>query len=268
VYWLAGLSRRGTPGAVLYVGRATNLRRRLAAYRNLSPENAPPALARLLSRVVEIRWQVTPDVHAAGLLEAELLQQYRPPGNRLGTHPESRWFAGMWVAADRLTLARSAEPLASGQWFGPFTRRHAFATLLRCLRRTFHPRPFDWPLGWWAPPGPTRAEFVLPPANPNPVPEAPWQDLLRSFWLGESAALLDRLAEPLKAATNLPHWEVILWQRDLTVLTNFYRHVTTRLGQIRHRFHICAPHLSAAQLEQLLALQRTSTEARRRLART
>lgn len=79
VYLLCG-PREG----VLYVGKARNLRRRLAAYRVANPERLPRRLIRLLHRVTRIEWDLCPSEAAAAHREAELIAVLNPRFNRAG----------------------------------------------------------------------------------------------------------------------------------------------------------------------------------------
>ncbi|NBV25463.1 MAG: nucleotide excision repair endonuclease [Proteobacteria bacterium] len=80
VYLLCG-PREG----VLYVGKARNLRRRLAAYRVANPERLPRRLIRLLHEVTRIEWDLCPSEAAALHREAELIAALNPRYNRAGT---------------------------------------------------------------------------------------------------------------------------------------------------------------------------------------
>lgn len=74
------------PGeGVLYVGKAKNLRRRLAAYRVANPERLPRRLIRLLHLVTRIEWDLCPSEAAAEHREAELIAVLNPRFNRAGT---------------------------------------------------------------------------------------------------------------------------------------------------------------------------------------
>lgn len=266
VYWLVGPSPAGLV-TVLYIGRTVNLRRRLADYRNLRLADAPPALARVLPRVREVHWQACPDLYAAGLLETDLIQRYRPRGNHVGTHPNSRWFAGMIRDRHRLKLLRRSRPEGTGSWFGAFRRRSAFGALVRCLRLTLHGPDVAWPVGWWEGSGPAEAEFDFPPGRRGEAAAAAWMELLGAYWAGESDALVHRLREQCEqAAPSGTPWHT-LCARDLAAVAAFYSHVSRPLCELRRRFGITDPCLPAAKTEQLLALRRLTAEQIRRWSR-
>jgi len=74
----------GADAGVLYVGKAKNLRRRLASYRVANPERLPRRIVRLLWRVTRIEWDLCRSETAACHREAELIGALCPPFNRAG----------------------------------------------------------------------------------------------------------------------------------------------------------------------------------------
>jgi excinuclease UvrABC nuclease subunit len=66
----------GSGETVLYVGKARNLRQRLASYRVANPERLPRRLLRLLDRVERITWEICDDESAALRRESELLLSF------------------------------------------------------------------------------------------------------------------------------------------------------------------------------------------------
>ena len=79
VYYLCGPAE-----GVLYVGKAKNLRKRLAAYRVANPERMPRRILRLLTRVTRIEWDCCPDEAAAGFREELLIAVLNPRFNAAG----------------------------------------------------------------------------------------------------------------------------------------------------------------------------------------
>ena len=84
VYWLEDAA-----GTVLYVGKARNLRQRLASYRVANPETLPRRRLRLLHLARRIDWQLCADEAGAIAREKELLLTLRPRFNRAGVWPVS-----------------------------------------------------------------------------------------------------------------------------------------------------------------------------------
>ncbi len=105
---------RDEAGAVLYIGKAKNLRRRLAAYRVASPKRLRRRHLRLLRAVALIELLECPTEGAALEREAELLRRLRPPFNRAGTWPApSRFLA--WKATDA-GLVQAITPAVAPGW--------------------------------------------------------------------------------------------------------------------------------------------------------
>lgn len=68
-------------GVVLYVGKAKNLRRRLANYRNASRKRVHRKLRLLVSKANALSYELCESDHAALLRESELIRQLRPRYN-------------------------------------------------------------------------------------------------------------------------------------------------------------------------------------------
>ncbi len=74
----------GTGEGVLYVGKAKNLRRRLAAYRVANPERLPRRIIRLLQQVRRIEFDLCASEQAAVAREELLITVLAPKFNRAG----------------------------------------------------------------------------------------------------------------------------------------------------------------------------------------
>jgi excinuclease ABC subunit C len=86
VYYLCG-----PESGVLYVGKAGNLRRRLASYRIANPERLSRRIIRLLHQVTRIEWDVCASEPAARHREELLIGVLAPRFNRAGViWPASR----------------------------------------------------------------------------------------------------------------------------------------------------------------------------------
>jgi hypothetical protein len=87
---------RDASEAILYVGKARNLRKRLGSYRVANADRLPRRHLRLLRMVARIDLQECADETSALARESELLRLIRPRFNR----------AGIWPAADRFLAWR------------------------------------------------------------------------------------------------------------------------------------------------------------------
>ena len=74
----------GPEHGVLYVGRASNLRKRLASYRIANPERLPRRMIRLLHRVTRIEYDECADEATARWREEMLICVLAPRFNRAG----------------------------------------------------------------------------------------------------------------------------------------------------------------------------------------
>lgn len=144
---------RNDAGAILYVGKAKNLRRRLASYRVANPARMPRRHLRLLRAVAHIELLECADETAALAKEAELLRLHRPPFNRAGTWPGPPRFLA-WRCDDvLLQLSVHDEALPDWRCHGPlgagvFPFRSALARLLR-FKLADRCGYTDFPAGWF-----------------------------------------------------------------------------------------------------------------------
>lgn len=74
----------GEQGGVLDVGKAKNLRKRLASYRVANPERLPRRVIRLLNQTARIEFDLCSSEAAASRREADLICALMPKFNRAG----------------------------------------------------------------------------------------------------------------------------------------------------------------------------------------
>jgi len=165
-------------GALIYVGKAGNLRRRLAQYRTTrrtKNDRKRRALVRLARR---IDWQVSASELDASVTEVELIQTLRPARNIAAAFSFLYPFIGIQVDGPdtRFCLTTRPEAFAAFDVHGAFRSREitreAFFALMRLLRLVAHPTarrrsdrlrvpryshvytfrrfPRDWPEAWKA----------------------------------------------------------------------------------------------------------------------
>jgi hypothetical protein len=91
---------------VLYVGKARNLRRRLASYRVANPERMPRRIIRLLHQVTRIELDLCPDEAAARHREELLITVLAPRFNKAGK---------VWIPTTPVGRRRVALPAKSVQ---------------------------------------------------------------------------------------------------------------------------------------------------------
>lgn len=126
----------GADGEVLYVGKARNLRKRVAAY--VSPGRLGPRLHRMIADTVAMEFVTTHTEAEALLLESNLIKRMRPRYNILLRDDKS--FACILVTGDhpfpRVLKHRGAQS-RKGDYFGPFASTWAVNRTLTALQRAF-----------------------------------------------------------------------------------------------------------------------------------
>jgi excinuclease UvrABC nuclease subunit len=134
-------------GALLYVGTATNLRRRLAQYRTAGRKKRERKRRALVKATARITWEVCESALDAALTEIRLIQTLRPPRNVTSAFSFLYPFVGMHVAHGEIYFCLTTEPAAfpAFQLHGAFRSREvtgeAFFSLMRLLHFVGHPVP-------------------------------------------------------------------------------------------------------------------------------
>jgi excinuclease ABC subunit C len=117
----AGVYRfRDARGRVLYIGRATTLRTRVASYWSDLRDRAH--LAPMVARIVRVEAVSCDSLHEAAWLERNLLQTWLPPWNRTPGGQENVVFIRMDLRplAPGLTVEHVIDPARTVQYFGPY----------------------------------------------------------------------------------------------------------------------------------------------------
>ena len=129
----------GDEGAVLYVGKAKNLRKRVSSYFRKS--GLAPKTHALVKRIVNVEVTVTETELEALLLEQNLIKQYKPPFNILLRDDKS--YPYIFLSSNdefpRLSFHRGAKR-RKGTYFGPFPGVQAVRESMSFLQKTFRVR--------------------------------------------------------------------------------------------------------------------------------
>ena len=128
-----------TAGTLLYVGKARNLRKRVASY--FHDRDVGGKTAVLVSRIAEIQVTVTGSETEALLLEQNLIKSQHPPFNILLRDDKSYpyIFLSEGEAFPRLAFHRGARR-AAGRYYGPFPGTTAVRESLSLLQKVFRVR--------------------------------------------------------------------------------------------------------------------------------
>ncbi len=129
----------GENGAVLYVGKAKNLRKRVGSY--FRKTGLAPKTHALVKRIVNVEVTVTETELEALLLEQNLIKQYKPPYNILLRDDKS--YPYIFLSSNdefpRLSFHRGAKR-RKGTYFGPFPGVQAVRESMSFLQKTFRVR--------------------------------------------------------------------------------------------------------------------------------
>jgi hypothetical protein len=134
-------------GALLYVGKATSLRRRLGQYRTAGRKKKERKRRALVGAATRIEWDVSESALAAALTEIRLIQTLRPPRNIASAFPFLYPFIGIRVEGRETYFCLTTSPGAflAFDFHGAFRSREvtgeAFFSLMRLLRFIGHPVP-------------------------------------------------------------------------------------------------------------------------------
>ncbi|TDF81601.1 excinuclease ABC subunit UvrC [Pseudomonas sp. H9] len=123
---------------LLYVGKAKNLKKRLASY--FRKTGLAPKTAALVARIVQVETTITANETEALLLEQTLIKEWRPPYNILLRDDKSYPYVFLSDGPfPRLGIHRGAKK-QKGKYFGPYPSAGAIRESLSLLQKTFFVR--------------------------------------------------------------------------------------------------------------------------------
>ena len=136
-------------GEVLYVGKAVNLRKRLANYRNASRRKVHRKMRALVREATTLELRPLDSERSALLLENQLIRSLRPPYNVDGAYSFLYPAIGMSTRPEHQLFCFTTEPAhwsaLEFQWFGVFRSRprtkEAFDVLIETLSLLAHIEP-------------------------------------------------------------------------------------------------------------------------------
>jgi excinuclease ABC subunit C len=125
-----------TNGEILYIGKAINLRKRVASYFN-APDSRQYKQDVLVKKIVDIRYILVENESEALLLENNLIKEYQPKYNILlkddKTYP--------WICIKRERFPRVMQTrnyiIDGSEYFGPYTSVVMVKTLLGLIRQLY-----------------------------------------------------------------------------------------------------------------------------------
>jgi excinuclease ABC subunit C len=123
---------------LLYVGKAKNLKKRLASY--FRKTGLAPKTAALVGRIAQVETTITANETEALLLEQTLIKEWRPPYNILLRDDKSYPYVFLSDGGyPRLGIHRGPKK-AKGRYFGPYPSAGAIRESLSLLQKAFSVR--------------------------------------------------------------------------------------------------------------------------------
>ena len=132
----------GVKGELLYVGKAKDLKKRVATY--FSKERQSPRIAKMTSQTANVEITITNTEAEALLLENNLIKRYRPRYNILLRDDKS--YPYIFISSNhrypQISFHRGSRNKA-GKYFGPYTNVGAARNALGLLQKVFKVRQCD-----------------------------------------------------------------------------------------------------------------------------
>jgi excinuclease UvrABC nuclease subunit len=203
---------RDARGAILYIGKALNLRRRIASYFHQRRAH-PGRLRRMIRRARAVTTHETGSELEALLMESRLLKQETPPFNRLSTAYVALPFVKLTLAEPfpRLLITREFAP-DGGHYLGPFPHFEIAAVVVAALQRLFSLRTCEGAILPGVTPQPCEAFQVRKCAAPcvGPLQASSYAqhvDGLLALLVRGAEAVLQRLREERQRAAEAMFFE-------------------------------------------------------------
>lgn len=128
---------KDTTGAVIYIGKAANLRNRVRQYFQASRYRDPKTDA-LVADIVDVDWITVESEMDALFLEAEQIRRYLPKYNILLRDDKSSSFVRIDYDSSHPTVSFTRRPLDDGAtYYGPYYSAFAVKRALKYLRKVF-----------------------------------------------------------------------------------------------------------------------------------
>lgn len=212
--------------ALIYVGKAKNLRRRLSQYRNARRRKKHLKMRAIVKDAARMEFELCPNHLEACLLEARLIQRHRPKWNVAGAfyflYPMLgiAWGAGTASFCYTTEPARFAEFEFHGAYRSRLITKEAFFALMELLAYVGHPMK-----------GRARAGAFSYVFRFRQLPRE-WFERWRGFLSGGSRCALEELVLALveNAGARRDRKRV---QDHLESLARFWKHEALPLAQAR-----------------------------------
>ncbi len=207
-------------GLVVYVGKAKDLKKRLASYFVPRPR-LTPKVAAMMDIVADLEWHEVRSETEALLLEGKLIKRWRPKWNILfrddKQFPQVRVDLNDPIPKFRIVRLRNTD---AARYFGPFPHQQAVRRTLQEMRKKFgillnETTPQLLPDGRWRLYNDLRAQIQK---HPNEVTVDEYATRVQAaceFLEGKAAAWVEQLAADMQAAAATRDYEKAAELRDL-----------------------------------------------------
>lgn len=212
-------------GAVIYIGKAKNLRRRLSQYRNHRRCRKHARMRGILKDGVSITWDLFPTELDAALEEIRLIQSFRPKWNIVSAHSHRYPYLALSAGNKSVIFGFSSKPESLegltlfGAYRSPFIVAEAFFALMRLIAFVGHREKNQKEK--------RRGVYLfgfrqLPPG---------WDEQWKAFFAGRSVEALESLSLRLleNAGARAKAADV---QEDIDSLKRFWKHEALRLAEV------------------------------------
>ena len=207
-------------GLVIYVGKAKDLKKRLASY--FVPRlRLTPKVAAMMDTVADLEWHEVRSETEALLLEGKLIKRWRPKWNILfrddKQFPQVRVDLSDAIPKFRIVRIRNTD---AARYFGPFPHQQAVRRTLQEMRKKFgillaDASPVALPDGRWQLYQDARAQIQK---HPNEVTTDEYATRVQAaceFLEGKAAEWVGQLATDMQAAAAARDYERAAELRDL-----------------------------------------------------
>ena len=128
---------RGGDNRILYVGKAKELRKRLASYQKVDPAISPKTVV-LMSKVESVEFIMTNTEKEAFILESSLIKKHKPRFNIDLKDDKSYPLIKVTVAEEWPRVLMTRRRLKDGsRYFGPFSSSNAMRNTLNIIKKVF-----------------------------------------------------------------------------------------------------------------------------------
>ena len=207
-------------GLVVYVGKAKDLKKRLASY-FIPRARMTPKVAAMMDTVADLEWHEVRSETEALLLEGKLIKRWRPRWNILfrddKQFPQIRVDLGDPVPRFRIVRARTTE---SARYFGPFPHQQAVRRTINEMRKKFgillaDATPTQLPDGRWRLYGDLRSQIQKFPNEVTAEEYGARVTAACAFLEGKAGEWADQLEVDMRAAAAARDYEKAAELRDL-----------------------------------------------------